>query len=102
MYKGHSTYLRGNSNEVAESLHKEVDQRLKITGVNAVEARLTHLAYATEIIRGIKEMVKEALIQLDDQGIVNLGNEKAQTAFNLLIVLPRDQATTPAMDTTSS
>ena len=84
MYKGHSTYLRGNSNEAAESLHKEVDQRLKITGVNAVEARLTHLAYATGIIRGIKEMVKEALIQLDDQGIVNLGNEKSSNGLQSL------------------
>lgn len=118
-YEGHTTSLRANPDEVAQTLHQEVSKRLSIAGVKVVEARLTHLAYATEIaeamlrrqqataiiaarakiVQGAVGMVKMALEQLSDQGIVELDEErKATMVSNLLVVLTSDQSTTPVVN----
>lgn len=118
-YEGHTTSLRANPDEVAQTLHQEVAKRLSIAGVEVVEARLTHLAYATEIaeamlrrqqataiiaarakiVQGAVGMVKLALEELSDQGIVELDEErKATMVSNLLVVLTSDQSTTPVVN----
>ncbi|MDP6665768.1 MAG: SPFH domain-containing protein [Dehalococcoidia bacterium] len=118
-FEGHSTSLRANPDEVAHTLHQEVSKRLSIAGVEVVEARLTHLAYATEIaeamlrrqqasaiisarsriVQGAVGMVKMALEELSEQGIVDLDEErKATMVSNLLVVLTSDQSTTPVVN----
>lgn len=118
-FEGHSTSLRANPDEVAQTLHRELAERLAIAGVEVVEARLTHLAYATEIaeamlrrqqasaiiaarsriVQGAVGMVKMALEELSDQGIVELDEErKATMVSNLLVVLTSDQSTTPVVN----
>lgn len=100
--------LRGSSQEVAEKLKDELQGRVKIAGIEIVEARITHLAYAPEIaaamlqrqqasaiidarkmiVDGAVGMVEMALSKLNEDGIVNLDEErKAAMVSNLLVVL---------------
>lgn len=100
--------LRGSSDEIAEQLQEELSQRLSRAGVEIVEARLNHLAYAPEIasamlqrqqakaiiaarrqiVEGAVSMVHMALEQLDEDGTVKLdGEDKASLVGNLLVVL---------------
>jgi hypothetical protein len=118
-FEGGATSLRTNPDEVAGTLHQELSKRLAIAGVEVVETRLTHLAYATEIaeamlrrqqasaviaarsmiVQGAVGMVKEALQELSEQGIVDLDEErKATMVSNLLVVLTSDQSTTPVVN----
>ena len=100
--------LRGNTAEVAEQLKREVQDRLTKAGVQALEARISHLAYAPEIaqamlrrqqasavvaarqkiVEGAVGMVETALTMLSHQHIVELDEErKAAMVSNLLVVL---------------
>ena len=100
--------LRGSSDEIAEQLQEELSQRLARAGIEIVEARLNHLAYAQEIasamlqrqqakaiiaarrqiVEGAVSMVHMALEQLDEDGTVKLDAEdKASLVGNLLVVL---------------
>ena len=100
--------LRGSSDEIAEQLQEELSQRLARAGIEIVEARLNHLAYAPEIasamlqrqqakaiiaarrqiVEGAVSMVHMALEQLDEDGTVKLDAEdKASLVGNLLVVL---------------
>jgi regulator of protease activity HflC (stomatin/prohibitin superfamily) len=112
--------LRGNTLEVAEHLKKEVQDRLARAGVEAMEARISHLAYAPEIaqamlqrqqagaiiaarsriVEGAVGMVEMALDMLSRRAILELDNErKAAMVSNLLVVLCGERATQPVVNT---
>ena len=112
--------LRGNTAEVAEQLKSEVDQRLHKAGVEVLEARINHLAYAAEIaaamlqrqqagaiiaarqriVEGAVGMVEMALDLLSQRAVVTLDNDrKAAMVSNLLVVLCGDRNTQPVVNT---
>jgi regulator of protease activity HflC (stomatin/prohibitin superfamily) len=100
--------LRGSSQEVADKLKEEIQMRVDIAGLEILEARITHLAYAPEIaaamlqrqqasaiiaarqmiVEGAVGMVEMALAKLSEKDIVQLDEErKAAMVSNLLVVL---------------
>ena len=110
--------LRSSSTQVNELLDKEVSERLMIAGINVIETRISHLAYATEIagamlqrqqataivaarskiVEGAVGMVEMALEALAQKDIVNLDEEKkAAMVSNLLVVLCSER-TTPVVN----
>lgn len=112
--------LRSDSNAIALKLKNEVQDRLQKAGVDVLEARLSHLAYAPEIaqamlqrqqasavlaarkiiVQGAVGMVADALDQLKLQGVVELdGERKAAMVSNLLVVLCGDQQAKPVINT---
>jgi regulator of protease activity HflC (stomatin/prohibitin superfamily) len=113
------TSLRGQSEVVAAALAKEVTARIHTAGVEVVDARIAHLAYAPEIaqamlqrqqagaiiaarqriVEGAVSMVEMALEQLAKRGIVELDTErKAAMVSNLLVVLCGERATQPVVN----
>ncbi len=111
--------LRGNGPEVNAHLRDEIQDRLSKAGVEVVEARISHLAYAqeiaqamlqrqqasaivaarTRIVEGAVGMVELALEQLSLRGVVDLDNErKAAMVSNLLVVLCGDRSTQPVVN----
>ena len=116
---GEGTSLRGSVDVVAAELAREVAQRVTIAGVEIVEVRISHLAYAPEIaqamlrrqqanavvaarariVEGSVGMVEMALARLDEHGIVELDEErKAAMVSNLLVVLCADQPASPVVN----
>ena len=116
------TSLRGSTDVVAGELAAEVAQRVTIAGVEIVEVRISHLAYASEIaqamlrrqqanavvaarsriVEGAVGMVELALARLNERGIVDLDEErKAAMVSNLLVVLCGDQPASPVVNTGS-
>jgi regulator of protease activity HflC (stomatin/prohibitin superfamily) len=114
--------LRSDSNAIAKKLLIEVQDRLQKAGVEVMETRLSHLAYAPEIaqamlqrqqasavlaarriiVQGAVGMVSDALEQLSELGVVELDNErKAAMVSNLLVVLCGDQRAQPVVNTGS-
>ena len=112
--------LRGSTDAVAQKLREEVSKRLDKAGVNVLEARITHLAYAPEIasamlqrqqasaiiaarqkiVEGAVGMVQMALEHLSRDQIVELDEErKAAMVSNLLVVLCGERATQPIINT---
>jgi len=112
--------LRGNTAAVAEHLKTEVQDRLAKAGVEAMEARISHLAYAPEIaqamlqrqqagaiiaarqriVEGAVGMVQMALDMLSQREILELDNErKAAMVSNLLVVLCGERSTQPVINT---
>ena len=112
--------LRGSTSAVADHLRKEIQERLARAGVQVVEARISHLAYAPDIaaamlqrqqagaiiaarqriVEGAVGMVEMALEKLSAQKIVTLDEErKAQMVSNLLVVLCGERATQPVVNT---
>ena len=112
--------LRGNTAEVAEHLKKEIQDRLAKAGVEVMEARISHLAYAPEIaqamlqrqqagaiiaarqriVEGAVGMVQMALDMLSQREILELDNErKAAMVSNLLVVLCGERSTQPVINT---
>ncbi|OON81489.1 hypothetical protein B1H18_08490 [Streptomyces tsukubensis] len=112
--------LRGNAEEITEKLAVELHARVEAAGVEIIESRFTHLAYAPEIasamlqrqqagavvaarrliVDGAVGMVEQALARLTDQGIVELDEErKAAMVSNLLVVLCGDRAAQPVVNT---
>jgi regulator of protease activity HflC (stomatin/prohibitin superfamily) len=112
--------LRGHTNEVADGLKKEIQDRLEQAGVNVIEARISHLAYAPEIassmlqrqqasavvaarskiVEGAVSMVEMALDQLSKKNIVTLDEgRKAAMVSNLLVVLCGDRNPQPVVNT---
>ena len=115
--------LRGNADEVAQALAGELTTRLRHAGVEVLEARLSHLAYApeiagamlqrqqasaiiaarTQIVAGAVGMVEMALRELSAQQIVELSEaNKAQLVSNLLVVLTSERGTQPVVNTSST
>jgi regulator of protease activity HflC (stomatin/prohibitin superfamily) len=116
---GEGISLRGNVDVVAEELAQEVAQRVVIAGVEIVEVRISHLAYAPEIaqamlrrqqatavvaarsriVEGSVGMVEMALARLEEHGVVELDEErKAAMVSNLLVVLCADQPASPVVN----
>ena len=112
--------LRGDTEEIAVRLQKEIQGRLYKAGVEVLEARITHLAYApeiaaamlqrqqagaiiaarTQIVEGAVSMVQMALNSLSSREIVELDEErKAALVSNLLVVLCGDRGTQPVVNT---
>ena len=108
--------------QVAEELTAELRERVTTAGVEVIETRITHLAYASEIaqamlrrqqanavvaarkriVEGAVGMVHLALERIDEQNMVALDEErKASMVSNLLVVLCSDQATQPVVNTGS-
>ena len=114
--------LRSHTNEIAGQMRKEIQERLEKAGVNVVEARISHLAYAPEIasamlrrqqasaiiaarqkiVEGAVGMVEMALDALDSKHVVTLDEErKAAMVSNLLVVLCSDRDAQPIVNTGS-
>ncbi len=114
--------LRSDPQAIAEKLRIEVQDRLDKAGVEVIEARITHLAYAQEIasamlkrqqaqaivaarsqiVEGAVGMVKMALEELEKQGVVELDEErKANMVSNLLVVLCGEENAQPVLNTGS-
>jgi regulator of protease activity HflC (stomatin/prohibitin superfamily) len=112
--------LRGNTAAVADHLKREIQDRLARAGVEVMEARISHLAYAPEIaqamlqrqqagaiiaarqriVEGAVGMVEMALDMLSHRKIVALDDErKAAMVSNLLVVLCGDRSTQPIINT---
>jgi regulator of protease activity HflC (stomatin/prohibitin superfamily) len=117
-----SVTLRSGGDEVLSALHRELQERLAVAGIEILETRLTHLAYASEIaevmlrrqqasaivaarrtiVTGAVGLVEMALREIGEQGIVELDEErKAAMASNLLVVLAGDRGPTPVLNTGS-
>jgi regulator of protease activity HflC (stomatin/prohibitin superfamily) len=113
------TSLRGDSDEVNAELQGQLTERLALAGVEVLEVRLSHLAYApeiagvmlrrqqaeaiidarTRIVEGAVSMVKQALDHLHEQGVVKLDEDKkAAMVSNLLVVLCSESSTTPVVN----
>jgi regulator of protease activity HflC (stomatin/prohibitin superfamily) len=114
--------LRANADEITARLSAEIAARVASAGVQIVESRLTRLSYAAEIaqamlrrqaasavvgarqviVQGAVGMVKLALTQLEEEGVVELDEErKAAMVSNLLVVLCSEQATQQVVNTGS-
>ena len=114
--------LRDNAEEITERLSAEIAARVRSAGVHIIESRLTRLSYAAEIaqamlrqqaasavvgarqriVEGAVGMVKLALERLQEEGVVELDEErKAAMVSNLLVVLCSEQATQQVVNTGS-
>lgn len=114
--------LRSDPQQIAEELKTEVQDRLEKAGVQVIEARISHLAYAPEIasamlkrqqaqaivaarrqiVDGAVGMVKMALDELKEQGVLDLDEErKAAMVSNLLVVLCGEENAQPVLNTGS-
>lgn len=112
--------LRGNPKEVSENLMHQVQARLDVAGVEVIEARISHLAYAPEIaqamlrrqqaeavvaarqkiVEGAVGMVESALKMLSEQNVLTLDEErKAAMVNNLLVALVSEHDTQPVINT---
>lgn len=111
--------LRGNTEDVAEALKKELQERVSKAGVLIEEARISHLAYAPEIaaamlqrqqasaviaarqmiVEGAVGMVEMAIDKLSEKGVVDLDEErKAAMISNLMVVLCAEKAASPIVN----
>ena len=112
--------LRGTPQEIAENLKKTLQSRLEVAGVDIMESRISHLAYAqeiaqamlrrqqaqaviaarTKIVEGAVGMVQMALKALSEQNIVNLDEDKKATMVNnLMVALVSETSTQPVINT---
>ena len=119
-HEGDETSLTGNTADISAQLRDEVQQRLDQAGIEVLEARISHLAYAPEIaaamlqrqqasavvaarqkiVEGAVGMVESALEMLSEQEILHLDEErKAAMVSNLLVVLCSDRHTQPVVNT---
>ncbi|MBK6416822.1 SPFH domain-containing protein [Thermomonas sp.] len=111
--------LRSHASEISEHLEGELSERLADAGVQVLNARISHLAYApeiaqamlqrqqanaiiaarTRIVAGAVGMVQMALAELEKNGVVDLDEErKAQMVSNLLVVLCGERGTQPIVN----
>ena len=116
----HETSLRGSTDEICRQLRADIQERLERAGVEVIEARISHLAYAPEIaaamlqrqqaaavvaarakiVDGAVGMVQMALTHLERDGVVQLDDErKAAMVSNLLVVLCSDRHAQPVVNT---
>lgn len=111
--------LRGSTADISDKLKDEIQARLEQAGVEVIESRISHLAYAPEIaeamlrrqqagaviaartliVEGAVGMVEMALKQLSAKGIIDLDDErKATMVSNLLVVLCSESSTQPVVN----
>jgi len=121
-YRPDTVSLRVNVDSVRDALQAELQARLDLAGIEILETRLTHLAYAPEIaevmlrrqqaeailaarktlVQGAVSLVQMALAQLADSDLVELDPErKATMVSNLMIVLSGDHSPAPVINTGS-
>ena len=121
-YAAGTTSLRTGADVVSSSLQSELQERLRPAGIDVLETRLTHLAYAPEIaevmlrrqqaeailaarktmVQGAAGLVQMALSQLADSDLVELDPErKAAMVANLMVVLSGDHSPAPVINTGS-
>lgn len=114
--------LRGNSEEIALQLQDKLSEKVKVAGLEVLEVKITHLAYAPEIaaamlqrqqasailaarrliVEGAVGMVQQALAKLDQENIVNLDDERKATMIsNLLVVLCANKEAQPVVNSGS-
>ncbi len=119
-HEGDGVALRSHPQEIAQSLRKEIQDRLEQAGVTVIEARISHLAYApeianamlrrqqasaiiaarTQIVSGAVGMVDMALEMLKEKNVVELDEErKAAMVSNLLVVLCGEEGAQPVLNT---
>jgi regulator of protease activity HflC (stomatin/prohibitin superfamily) len=112
--------LRSGGEEVNHVLEEELRERLAIAGIHVIEARISYLAYASEIagamlrrqqataivaarikiVEGAVSMVEMALEQLSKKNIIELDEEKKATMVsNLMVVLCSDKDAAPVINT---
>ena len=112
--------LRGNPAQIVEHLKQELQTRLEVAGVEVMESRISHLAYAPEIaqamlrrqqaqaiiaarrriVEGAVGMVDDALRMLSEQKIVELDEEKKATMVNnLMVALVSENDVQPIINT---
>lgn len=115
--------LRNGGEQVNEELEKALTDRLSFAGIEVIEARISHLAYAQEIasamlqrqqatavvaarqkiVEGAVGMVEMALDSLKDADVVKLDEEsKASMVSNLLVVLCSDKSVSPIVNTSAA
>ncbi len=115
----HDVSLRGNTQQVSDQLRADIQERLEKAGVEVIEARISHLAYApeiaaamlqrqqaqavvaarTKIVEGAVGMVQMALDHLAKDKIVELDEDRrAAMVSNLLVVLCSDKHTQPVIN----
>ena len=117
-YDAEGKSLRGNPEEIAEELRAEVEERLKVAGVEVLEARLTHLAYAPEVAQAMLRrqqalavvaarrliveaavgMVREALAGLEAAGLPLDEERKAAMFNNLMVALVSEAQAQPVVN----
>ncbi|MBQ5689825.1 MAG: SPFH domain-containing protein [Bacteroidales bacterium] len=118
--KNNELTLRSGGAEINDILLKKLNDRLEMSGLEVVEARINYLAYSPEIaavmlrrqqaaaiisarekiVEGAVTMVKMALDKLSEEQIVELDNEKkAAMVSNLLVVLCADESAQPVVNT---
>ena len=119
-FKDDDVTLRGNTAEVSAELATELQERLSVAGVEVIETRLNHLAYATEIasamlqrqqakailsarqtiVEGAVSMTQMALEQIEEgQEIAFTDDRKIQLINNLLVSIITDKGTQPVINT---
>lgn len=119
LHEDHKVALRSHAREINQHLKTEIEERLERAGINVIEARISHLAYApeiahamlqrqqataiiaarTKIVEGAVSMVQMALDQLTEKGVVELDQERRATMVsNLLVVLCGDRSTQPIVN----
>jgi regulator of protease activity HflC (stomatin/prohibitin superfamily) len=112
--------LRSSVGEITERLRHEIQERLATAGIDVIEARISHLAYAPEIagamlrrqqasaviaarqriVEGAVGMVEMALSEISRKGVVQLDEErKAAMVSNLLVVLCSERGVEPVVNT---
>ncbi|WP_102273743.1 SPFH domain-containing protein [Cytobacillus massiliigabonensis] len=112
--------LRGNAEEVSNELTADLQDRLNVAGVEVIEARLTHLAYSTEIaqamlqrqqataiisarqkiVEGAVGMAQMAIKQLEADKTIDLDDErKVQMVNNLLVAIVAEKPAQPVINT---
>jgi len=117
--EGASITLKDGAQQVSEMLERELNERLERAGIDVIEARITHLAYAQEIasamlqrqqatavvaarkqiVEGAVGMVEMALEKLSEKEIVQLDEErKAAMVSNLLVVLCGEKSVSPVVN----
>jgi hypothetical protein len=116
----HEISLRSSGDEITDLMRTEIQNRVQKAGVEVIEARISHLAYAqeiasamlqrqqaravvmarTQIVEGAVGMVEMALNRLAEKGVVELDEErKAAMVSNLLVVLCGDHSVQPVVNT---
>lgn len=111
--------LRGNPSEIVQALEKELHDRLEVAGIEVIEARISHLAYAPEIaqvmlrrqqaaavvaarqllVEGAMGMVENVLSKLEKQGFELDDEKKAAMVNNLLVALVSEGNVSPVINT---
>lgn len=111
--------LRGNSDIVSEELARNIQERLAVSGVEVIEARLTHLAYSTEIasamlqrqqagailsarqkiVEGAVSVAQMEVEQLEANGVLDLDEErKVHMVNNIMVAIISDRGTQPVIN----